>query len=329
MGVTTTGIAPAVVVSGLTKRYGSNTAVDNISFQVETGEVFAILGPNGAGKTTTVEMLEGFRSRDGGTVSVLGMDPSDRSCQRDLRERLGVVLQDLAVEPFLSVREVLTRSASYFPDPRDVNEVIEVIGLEEKAKARVKNLSGGQQRRLDLGLGIIGNPELLFLDEPTSGFDPSARRSAWDVVRNLVRHGTTVILTTHYMDEAEALADRLAVIAGGQIVATGTPDSIGGRAVSEATIRFRLPDGMTTTDLPAGISAAEPTTRSGAIELTTTHEIDVVHRLTSWAIDNHVALQGLTVTRLTLEEVYLRLTAPGYVAAERALSPLTAQETSG
>ena len=328
MGVTTTGIAPAVVVSGLTKKYGSNTAVDNISFQVETGEVFALLGPNGAGKTTTVEMLEGFRSRDGGMASVLGMDPSDRSCQRNLRERIGVVLQDLAVEPFLTVKEVLTRSASYFPDPRDVDEVIAVIGLEEKAKARVKNLSGGQQRRLDLGLGIIGNPELLFLDEPTTGFDPSARRSAWDVVRNLVRQGTTVILTTHYMDEAEALADRLAVIAGGQIVATGTPDSIGGRAVSEATIRFRLPDGMTTADLPAAMSSVEQTTRAGAIELTSTDEIDVVHCLTSWAIANHVALQGLTVTRLTLEDVYLRLTASGQTADERALHALNVQETS-
>jgi ABC-2 type transport system ATP-binding protein len=302
--------------------------VDNISFQVDSGEVFALLGPNGAGKTTTVEVLEGFRSRDGGTVRVLGMDPSDRSCQRDLRERLGVVLQELAVEPFLTVKEVLTRSASYFPNPRDVDEVIEVIGLEEKAKARVKNLSGGQQRRLDLGLGIIGNPELLFLDEPTSGFDPSARRSAWDVVRNLVRQRTTVILTTHYMDEAEALADRLAVIVGGQIVATGTPDSIGGRAVSEVTIRFRLPNGVTPTDLPAGMLTTEEMTRSGAIELTTTNEIEALHRLTNWAIDKHVALQGLTVSRLTLEEVYLRLTAPGYAADEQALAAVNVGETS-
>lgn len=328
MSVASTGIAPAVVVSGLTKRYGSNTAVDNISFQVDTGEVFALLGPNGAGKTTAVEMLEGFRSRDGGVVSVLGMDPSDRSCQRDLRERLGVVLQDLAVEPFLSVKEVLTRSAAYFPAPRDVEEVIEAIGLGEKAKARVKNLSGGQQRRLDLGLGIIGNPELLFLDEPTTGFDPSARRSAWDVIRNLVRHGTTVILTTHYMDEAEALADRVAVIAGGRIVATGTPDSIGGRAISEATIRFRLPGGMTTADLPAELSTAEQTTRSESIELTTTDEIEVLHRLSGWAIDNHVRIQGLTVTRLTLEDVYLRLTAPASTADEQVLSVLNAQDAS-
>ena len=222
LGVRTERKAPAVVVDGLSKKYGSQTAVDGVSFRVDTGEVFALLGPNGAGKTSTVEMLEGFRSRDAGTVSVLGIDPSDRSRQRDLRERLGVVLQDLAVEPFLTVEEVLNRSASYFPAPRDVGEVIRAVGLEEKAKSRVRSLSGGQQRRLDLGLGIVGNPELLFLDEPTTGFDPSARRGAWDVVRNLVRGGTTVILTTHYMDEAE-ICDRIAIIDGGTIVASGTP----------------------------------------------------------------------------------------------------------
>jgi ABC-2 type transport system ATP-binding protein len=326
--VATTGSAPAVVVDGLTKKYGSNTAVDNISLRVETGEVFALLGPNGAGKTTTIEMLEGFRARDGGTVSVLGIDPADRTRQRELRERLGVVLQDLAVEPFLTVQEVLARSASYFPNPRDVGEVIQAIGLEEKAKDRVKNLSGGQQRRLDLGLGIVGNPELLFLDEPTTGFDPSARRGAWDVVRNLVRHGTTVILTTHYMDEAEALADRLAVIAGGRIVAEGTPDSIGGRSVSEATVRFHLPDGVGATDLPPALAAAEQTTRSGALELTTNDELRVVHELTGWALDRDVALQGLTVSRLTLEDVYLRLTAPGVVSDDRPLTASTASEAS-
>ncbi|HLI01057.1 MAG TPA: ABC transporter ATP-binding protein, partial [Acidimicrobiales bacterium] len=306
------GRAPAVVVDGLTKTYGTHTAVDNISFQVDAGEVFALLGPNGAGKTTTVEMLEGFRHRDSGRVSVLGMDPSDRDHQRDFRERLGVVLQELAVEPFLTVEEVLARSASYYPRPRDVGEVVRTIGLEEKAKARVKSLSGGQQRRLDLGLGIIGNPELLFLDEPTTGFDPSARRGAWEVVRNLVERGTTVILTTHYMDEAEALADRLAVIADGRIVASGTPDSIGGRAQSEATIRFRLPGGMTDADLPADLAATRRLTGSGAIELSTDNEIEVVHRLTGWAIDNRIDIEGLTVSRLTLEDIYLRLTTPGY-----------------
>ncbi len=305
--VTTEGRRPAIVVEGLTKRYGQNTAVDDISFHVDTGEVFALLGPNGAGKTSTIEMLEGFRSRDAGKVSVLGMDPSDRACQRTLRERLGVVLQDLAVEPFLSVEEVLSRSASYFPDPRNVGEVIRSIGLEEKATARVKSLSGGQQRRLDLGLGIVGNPELLFLDEPTTGFDPSARRGAWDVVRNLASHGTTVILTTHYMDEAEALADRLAIISGGRIVATGTVDSIGGRERSSATIRFRLPRGLTIADLPSGLPQAE-TDRSGAVVLMTDDEVGVLHHLTGWAIDENITVSGLSVVRLTLEDIYLRLT---------------------
>jgi ABC-2 type transport system ATP-binding protein len=300
-------MSPAIVVEGLTKRYGQTTAVDDISVHVETGEVFALLGPNGAGKTSTIEMLEGFRSRDAGVVSVLGMDPSDRACQRNLRERIGVVLQDLAVEPFLSVEEVLARSASYYPNPRDVAEVICSIGLEEKATTRVKSLSGGQQRRLDLGLGIIGNPELLFLDEPTTGFDPSARRGAWDVVRNLVSHGTTVILTTHYMDEAEALTDRLAIISGGRIVATGTVDSIGGRERSSATIRFRLPSGLTVADLPTGLAPAE-TDRSGAVVLMTDDEVGVLHRLTGWAIDANIALSGLTVVRLTLEDIYLHLT---------------------
>jgi ABC-2 type transport system ATP-binding protein len=298
-----------VVVEGLTKRYGQLAAVDGVSFEVESGEVFALLGPNGAGKTSTIEVLEGFRQRDGGTVRVLGFDPSQRSSQRDVRERMGVVLQDLAVEPFLTVQEVLARSAGYYPHPRDVAEVIHAIGLEDKATQRVKSLSGGQQRRLDLGLGIIGDPELLFLDEPTTGFDPSARRGAWDVVRNLVSQGTTVILTTHYMDEADALADRLAVIAGGRIVATGTPGSIGGRELGEATIRFRLPDDVTVDDLPSGWAASPPRLAgSGSVEMTTTDEVRVVHQLTGWAIDRGVALQGLTVARLTLEDVYLRLT---------------------
>jgi len=327
LGVRTERKAPAVVVDGLSKKYGSQTAVDGVSFRVDTGEVFALLGPNGAGKTSTVEMLEGFRSRDAGTVSVLGIDPSDRSRQRDLRERLGVVLQDLAVEPFLTVEEVLNRSASYFPAPRDVGEVIRAVGLEEKAKSRVRSLSGGQQRRLDLGLGIVGNPELLFLDEPTTGFDPSARRGAWDVVRNLVRGGTTVILTTHYMDEAEALADRLAVIAGGRIVATGTPDSIGGRAYGGVTIRFRLPEGLTIADLPDDLHSPELTTRSGFVELTTDNEIEVAHRLTGWAINHDVALQGLTITRTTLEDIYLRLTTPANGGYGEAL-PAPNVETS-
>ena len=211
---------------------------------------------------------------------MLGYDPADPATSRQLRERLGVVLQELAVEPFLTVRQALTRNAGYYPRPRPVDEVLELVGLEDKADARVKTLSGGQQRRLDLGLGIIGNPELLVLDEPTTGFDPTARRGAWDLVRAMTGGGSTVILTTHYMDEAEALADRVAVINAGRIIAEGTPESLGGRDVGEATIRFRLPAGTGVGDLP------DPATVSGngAVEIRTDREIEVLARLTNWAL---------------------------------------------
>ncbi len=234
----------AVRVEQLVKRYGNVDALRGVGFEVDEGEVFALLGPNGAGKTTTVEILEGFRSRDGGRVEVLGYDPGEPATSRRLRERIGVVLQELAVEPLLTVRQVLSRNAGYYPRPRPVDEVLSLVGLGDKADERVKTLSGGQQRRLDLGLGIVGNPDLLFLDEPTTGFDPSARREAWGVIRALTGGGTTVILTTHYMDEAEALADRLAVVAAGRVVAEGTPESLGGRDVGEARISFRLPAGV-------------------------------------------------------------------------------------
>lgn len=301
--------SPAVVVENLTKRYKGFTAVNGISFEVGHGEVFALLGPNGAGKTTTVEILEGFRSPDEGKVRVLGFDPSNRSTQRSMRERMGVVLQELAIEPFLTVRELLARSASYFPAPRSIDEVIEAVGLAKKASSRVKGLSGGQQRRLDLGLGIIGNPDLLFLDEPTTGFDPSARRDAWDIVKDMARGGTTVILTTHYMDEAEALADRLAVISLGKIVASGTPESIGGREVSEATVRFKLPHGTTFDDLPSEIMGIVTRSESSElVKLTTDDEVRVMNILTGWALSNGHSLRSLTLSRLTLEDIYLRLT---------------------
>jgi ABC-2 type transport system ATP-binding protein len=298
---------PAVLVEDLSKRYGDIQAVSAVSFGVEAGEVFALLGPNGAGKTTIVEILEGFRERDKGQVNVLGVDPAVRSTSLHLRQRTGVVLQELAIEPFLTVRQVLQRNAGYYPNPRDVDEVIEVVGLTAKATARVKNLSGGQQRRLDLGLGIVGNPELLYLDEPTTGFDPSARRDAWDVVRALTGGGTTVILTTHYMDEAEALADRVAVIAGGSIVAEGTPDSLGGRDVGDAWIRFRLPPGKSVADLPVAPSVP-PALEHSMIEIRTSDEVKVLRALTNWAVDEGVELIALTCERLTLEDVYLRLT---------------------
>jgi ABC-2 type transport system ATP-binding protein len=293
-----------VSVEGLSKRYGDLDAVEGVSIEVHEGEVFALLGPNGAGKTTTVEILEGFRSRDRGRVQVLGHDPADRKTARQMRERMGVVLQELAVEPFLTVRQVLKRNAGYFPHPRPVDEILHLVGLEAKADHRVKTLSGGQQRRLDLGLGIIGDPELLFLDEPTTGFDPSARRGAWDLVRALTTGGTTVILTTHYMDEVEALSDRVAVMNAGRIVAEGTPQSLGGRDRGEVRIRFRVPAGVEPGELPV---PAQPG-RDGILELRTDREVEALAALTTWALRESVTLTGLTVERLTLEDVYLRLT---------------------
>ena len=294
----------AVSVEHLSKSYGDTVAVRDVSFEVQKGEVFALLGPNGAGKTTTVEILEGFRDRTGGRVQTLGVDPSDRSTQRWLRTRIGVILQELAVEPYYSVRQVLARNAGYYPHPRPVDEVIELIGLSAKADDRVKRLSGGQQRRLDVGLGIIGNPELLFLDEPTTGLDPSGRRETWDLIRLLASEGTTVLLTTHYMDEVEALADRVAVLFGQEIVASGTPSSIGGRDLGAVTIRFRLPDGVALDSLPV---PAQPSD-DGRVEIHTEDEIRVLHDLTGWALETGFPLQGLSVLRVSLEDVYLGLT---------------------
>jgi ABC-2 type transport system ATP-binding protein len=299
-----TSSASAVVVDGLSKRYGAVEAVRDVAFEVERGEVFALLGPNGAGKTTTVEILEGFRERDRGTVRVLGFDPADRSTSRELRERMGIVLQELSVEPFLTVRRTLARNAGPYPHPRPVDEIIELVGLGTQAGTKVKKLSGGQQRRLDMGLGIVGDPDVLFLDEPTTGFDPSARRGAWELVRALSGGGTTVILTTHYMDEAEALADRVAIIANGTIVAEGAPGSLGGRDRAEARIRFHLPPGFAASDLPVQVTSG----RDGLLEIATNREIEVLARLTRWALDGGVDLVGLTVTRESLEDVYLELT---------------------
>jgi ABC-2 type transport system ATP-binding protein len=295
---------PAVVVEHLAKSYGETVAVRDVSFEVEKGEVFALLGPNGAGKTTCVEILEGFRQRTSGRVETLGVDPADSSTQRWLRTRIGVVLQELAIEPYYSVRQVLTRNAGYYPDPRPVDEVIELIGLAEKADDRIKRLSGGQQRRLDVGLGIIGNPELMFLDEPTTGLDPSGRRETWALIKRLATEGTTILLTTHYMDEVEALADRAAVLFGQEIVASGTPESIGGRDVGAVTIRFRLPEGVSAGDLPMEATPAD----DHHVEIRTEDEVRVLHDLTGWALAGGHPLQGLSVLRVSLEDVYLDLT---------------------
>jgi ABC-2 type transport system ATP-binding protein len=306
------GDVPAVSVESLVKSYGVVRALDCVEFEVDEGELFALLGPNGAGKTTAVEILEGFRDRDSGNVEVLGLDPAERATSQALRERMGVVLQELAVEPFLTVRQALARSAGFYPNPRSVDEVAHSVGLAEKAQIRVKNLSGGQQRRLDLGLG---NLDVLFLDEPITGFDPSARRGAWDLIRSLTKGGTTVILTTHYMDEAEALADRVAIINAGRIVDQGTPQSLGGRDRSEARIRFGLKDGRDVWALPV-----QPTGRNGSeIEVRTDRPVEVLATLTAWALREGVDLVGLSVERLSLEDVYLQLT--GYTA-DKADSPV-------
>ena len=295
---------PAVSVRHLAKSYGDKQAVRDVSFEVQKGEVFALLGPNGAGKTTTIEILEGFRNRSGGEVSTLGVDPADRSTQRWLRSRIGVVLQELAVEPFYTVRQVLSRNAGYYPSPRPVDEVIEVIGLQEKADQRVKKLSGGQQRRLDVGLGIIGQPELLFLDEPTTGLDPLGRRDSWNLIRQLTAEGTTVMLTTHYMDEVEALADRVAVLNNAEIVASGTPTSIGGRDSGTVTIRFALPEGIAVADVPVPVQSVD----DGLVTVRTDDELRALHTLTGWALEKDLALPGLSVSRVSLEDIYLDLT---------------------
>src|SRR5580693_3410058 len=243
-------IRQAISVTGLRKSYGAVRAVHEVSFAVERGEIFALLGPNGAGKTSTLEILAGFRDRDGGQVDVLGFDPAARSTARAFREQIGLVVQETAVEPYLTVRETVARNAGYYPAPRDVDDVISLVDLADQRRQKVRQLSGGQQRRLDLALGIIGDPRLLFLDEPTTGFDPGARRGAWQLVRRLRDAGTTILLTTHYMDEAQALADRVAVISRGQLVAMGSPSTIGGRDSAKSRIRFALPAGYTPADLP-------------------------------------------------------------------------------
>jgi len=299
-------VSAAVTVVGLEKRYGDVEAVGGISFEVGFGECVAMLGPNGAGKTTTVEMLEGFRPRDAGQIDVLGFDPARPS--RDLRERVGIVLQQGGMYKVLTVREVLDLYHDLYPRPRPVAEVLALVALEEKAEARLRTLSGGQQRRLDLALGIVGDPDLLFLDEPTTGFDPSARRRSWDLVQRLRDLGKTILLTTHYMDEAQHLADRVIVLAEGRIVAEGPPDTIGGRDLGETIVTFRLPEGVDPSELPAGLPV-DGDARAALVELRTTHPTAVLHRLTGWAVERGVELEGLTVTRPSLEDVYLELTS--------------------
>jgi len=274
---------PAVIVRGLRKRYDNHDALKGIDFQIGTGEVFGLLGPNGAGKTTTIEILEGYRERSGGEVEVLGLDP--QRAGREWRERLGVVLQSSSLYPNLTVRESLQTFGGYYESSRDVDEVVQIVGLEEKAASRVRTLSGGQKRRLDLGLALVGDPELIFLDEPTTGFDPGARRAAWETIRSLRSLGKTILLTTHYLDEAEQLADRVAVLRNGEIVREGTPAELTGTG-AETEIRFRR-NGQVVVE-----RTSEPTARL--------HEL--IHEA------GGAELEGLEVRRPTLEDVYLELT---------------------
>ena len=273
----------AIAVQGLRKAYDGVEALRGIDFEVAPGEVFGLLGPNGAGKTTTVEILEGYRRRDAGNVAVLGFDPGQSP--RAMRERIGVVLQRSELWPTLTVREVHRVFAGYYRSPRDIDEVIDLVGLAEKRDARVKTLSGGQKRRLDLGVALVGDPELVFLDEPTTGFDPAARRAAWEMIRSLRSLGKTVVLTTHYLDEAQQLADRVAVLRAGEIVRIGSPSEL--TASSRAEIRFRR-DGVETV-----IETDEPTR--------------TLHELTGEALAAGVELEALEVRRATLEDVYLEL----------------------
>jgi ABC-2 type transport system ATP-binding protein len=293
-----------ISVRGLRKSYDGYEAVRGIDLEVRAGEIFAFLGPNGAGKTTTVEILEGYRTPDGGEVAVLGVDP--QRADRGWRQRVGFVLQESRLVPELTPREALEQYAGYYAAARDVDETVRLVGLEEKADVRTAKLSGGQQRRLDVALAMIGDPELLFLDEPTTGFDPSARRQAWEVIAGLRKLGKTVFLTTHYMDEAQTLADRVAILSSGRIVATGPPESLGDRGM-RTEIRFRLPRGVALSDLP-GQLGAEARDDAGMITMSVADPVPVLRELTTWAEHRDVGLPGLTVGAPNLEDVYLELT---------------------
>jgi ABC-2 type transport system ATP-binding protein len=286
--------------------YGGAEAVAGVDLEVYPGEVFAFLGPNGAGKTTTVEILEGYRRRTAGDVSVLGVDPIDAG--GDWRARIGVVLQESAPEAELTVQECVSRYAGYYPHPRPVPETLALVGLADRPTVRCRRLSGGQRRRLDVALALIGDPELVFLDEPTTGFDPAARRSAWDVIAGLRDLGKTIFLTTHYMEEAEYLADRIAVITAGRIVAEGTATNLGGRDVRASIVSFTWPAGVSAADLPSAVAACLTGHPGDKAEASATSPLPLLAALAAWAEARKIDLPDLQVIRPTLEEIYLQLT---------------------
>lgn len=296
----------AIEVRELRKHYGSLRAVDGVSFSVAEGEVYGLLGHNGAGKSTTVEILEGHRTRTSGEVTVLGFDPATGG--RELRDRIGVVLQSSGVETELTVREAIGLYGSVYRRRRPADELLHLVGLDDKADARIGTLSGGQRRRLDLALGIVGYPDLVFLDEPTTGFDPAARRKSWELVQDLCSLGTTVLLTTHYLDEAEQLADRVGVLANGRLVAEGAPDELI-RGLADTVVSFELGDVDVATI--AGALPSDVVVDSGSVRFTTADPTVDVHRLTAWAIEHGVELGSLSVARPTLEDVFLGLADAG------------------
>lgn len=305
----TSGTDGAVIdVADVCMSYDGFEAVRGVDLRVMRGEIFTFLGPNGAGKTTTVEILEGHRRRTAGEVQVLGVDPEHAG--RGWRARVGVVLQSSRVEPQLTVRECLQLYAGYYPRPRSVQEVIELVGLKKRSEVRCGLLSGGQQRRVDVGLALIGDPELVFLDEPTTGFDPSARRTAWEMIDGLRQLGKTVFLTTHYMDEAEALSDRIAVLSAGRIVAEGTPSTLGGRDQAAYQITFMPPAGVAADELPVVAGSTQHIQKTGRVLVETGDVMRALHALSGWAIEHGTELLDLQVRRPALEDIYLGLTEP-------------------
>ena len=295
----------AIEVRDLRRSYGDVEAVREVSFEVSRGEVFCLLGPNGAGKTTTVEILEGYRTRTAGDARVLGMDPAH--AQRELRDRVGIVLQQSGVQTDLTVAELIEMYGRYYTRRRPVDELIELVELGQKRDVRARDLSGGQRRRLDLALGLVGDPDLLFLDEPTTGFDPGARRHAWSTIRSLCDLGKTVFLTTHYMDEAQHLANRVAVMSAGQIIAMGRPEELGGRDLRPAEIRFTLGSEWSLGDLP-DIPCEQRSLDGDRVLVSTKEPVAAAQRITTWALEHDVDLGHFSVSQPTLEDIYLELT---------------------